>query len=217
MILSCVINLQLVGTLVASTVYFGTAWWLITGVPNICNPELLPEGSQWTCPGIDVFYNASIIWGVVGPLRMFTKLGIYPEQNWFFLIGLLAPIPLWLLARKFPDKKWIRSIHIPLIISATQSMPAARSVNYWTWGAVGVFFNYYIYRKYKGWWGRHTYILSAALDAGLAFMAVLLFFAFQSNDISGPNWWGLTSTDHCPLAKCPTVPGGIDVEACASL
>ncbi|CAI8587040.1 unnamed protein product [Vicia faba] len=198
---------QLVGTVVATTVNFATAWWLLTSIPNICNPALLPEGSPWTCPGDDVFYNASIIWGVIGPQRMFTKDGIYPGMNWFFLIGLLAPVPVWFLARKYPNHKWIELIHLPLIFSGGASIPPARAVNYLSWGAVGILFNFYIYKKYKTWWARHTYILSAGMDAGIAFMGVLLFFALQNYDIFGPAWWGLDGTDHCPLATCPTAPG----------
>jgi len=198
---------QLVGTVVASSVYFGTAWWLLSTIPNICDTSLLPDGSPWTCPGDDVFYNASIIWGVVGPARMFTKKGVYPEMNWFFLIGLVAPVPVWLLSRKFPNKKWIKYINMPIIFAATGGMPPTRSVNYITWGAVGIYFNFYVYRKYKGWWAKHNYILSAALDAGLAFLAILLYFSLQSKEIWGPNWWGLENGDHCPLANCPTAPG----------
>ncbi|KAG4927894.1 hypothetical protein JHK85_054380 [Glycine max] len=97
--------LQLVGTVVASSVHFATAWWLLTSIENICDETLLPKGSPWTCPGDDVFYNASIIWGVVGPKRMFSKDGVYPGMNWFFLNGLLAPLPAWLLSRKFPNHK----------------------------------------------------------------------------------------------------------------
>ncbi|KAA0065735.1 oligopeptide transporter 5-like [Cucumis melo var. makuwa] len=198
---------QLVGTIVSSSVYFGTAWWLLTTIPNICDTEVLPEGSPWTCPGDDVFYNASIIWGVVGPLRMFTKYGVYGQMNWFFLIGLLAPLPIWLISLKFPEKKWIKLINMPIIIGATGGMPPARSVNYITWGIVGIFFNFYVYKKYKGWWARHNYILSAALDAGVAFMGIVIYFTLQSRDIFGPDWWGLEADDHCTLAKCPTAPG----------
>ncbi|KAK0599821.1 hypothetical protein LWI29_008946 [Acer saccharum] len=207
---------QLAGTVVASTVHFGTAWWLLTSVENICNTALLPEGSQWTCPSLDVSYNISIIWGVVGPHRMFTKHGIYPQMNWFFLIGLLAPVPVWLLSRKYPEKKWIKFIHMPVILGGPVNMPSAKAVHYMSWGAVGIFFNYYIYRKFKQWWARHTYILSAALDAGVAFMGVFLFFAFQSLDINGPEWWGLENSDHCPLANCPMAPG-IKVKGCPVL
>ncbi|KAF8030988.1 hypothetical protein BT93_D0237 [Corymbia citriodora subsp. variegata] len=204
---------QLVGTIIATSVYFGTAWWLITSIENICDPSRLPDGSPWTCPNDNVFYSASIIWGVVGPLRMFTKLGVYPELNWFFLIGLLAPVPFWYLSRRFPDKKWIEYINMPIFIGGPMGIPPAGTLNYTSWGVVGIFFNVYVYKRFKGWWGRYNYVLSAALDAGVAFMAVLLFFAFQQVEINGPEWWGLTNDDDCTLARCPTVPG-VKVKGC---
>ncbi|XP_027172321.1 oligopeptide transporter 1-like [Coffea eugenioides] len=204
---------QLIGTLVSASVQFGTAWWLLTSIENICNTSLLPEGSPWTCPGDEVFYNASIIWGVIGPKKMFTKEGVYPEVNWFFLVGLLAPVPVWLLSRKYPEKEWIKLINLPLILGATSSMPPARSINYIAWGAVGIFFNFYIYRRFKGWWAKYAYIMAAALNAGVAFMAILLYFTLQGNGIAGPQWWGLQTDDYCPLATCPTEPG-VKVEGC---
>lgn len=223
MLFVCLINhwyaftfFQLAGTLAASSCYFGTSWWLLTTVKNICDPSKLPKGSPWTCPGDEVFYNASIIWGVIGPLRMFTKHGVYPEMNWFFLVGLLAPIPGWLLSRKFPKVEWLKLINMPVILGATALMPPAKPVHYLMWFAVGIFFNVYVYRQHRAWWGRHNYILSAALDAGVAFMAVLVYFTLQSKGISGPEWWGQDSTDHCPLAKCPTAPG-VKVPGCPVL
>ncbi|PKI56332.1 hypothetical protein CRG98_023351 [Punica granatum] len=109
---------SLVGTPVASSVYFGTAWWLLTTVKHICETSLLPKGGPRTCPRDDVFYNASIIWGV-------------------------------------------------------------------------------------GWWARHNYILSAGLDAGVAFLGVLLYLSLQSRNIFGPEWWGLQADD---TARWPNVP-----------
>lgn len=204
---------QLIGTVVASTCSFSTAWWIINAIPNICDDTKLSPSSPWTCPGYNVFYNASIIWGVISPLRMFTNAGIYPGLNWFFLIGALAPVPVWWLSRKFPEKKWLRLIHVPLMINGTQGIPPAGPVHFWAWGAAGTFFNYYIYNKYRGWWARYNYVLSAALGAGVAVMGVLLFFALQYHDIAGPEWWGLDVDDHCPLSTCPTAPG-IVVHGC---
>ncbi|TYH14848.1 hypothetical protein ES288_A06G253700v1 [Gossypium darwinii] len=204
---------QLVGTVVATSVYFGTAWWLLTTVEHICDPSKLTKGSPWTCPGDDIFYNASIIWGVVGPVRMFGQLGLYSKMNYFFLIGIVAPLPVWILSRMFPEKKWIKLVHMPLIIGGAGALPAARVVNYWCWGSVGVLFNVFVYRRYKGWWARHNYILSAGLDAGVAFMAILCYFTLQMWNVNGPKWWGAQLDDHCPLASCPTAPG-IQVEGC---
>ncbi|KAK4754354.1 hypothetical protein SAY87_002458 [Trapa incisa] len=204
---------QLVGTIVSTSVYFGTGWWLLTTVDGICNPAKLPEGSPWTCPGDDVFYNASIIWGVVGPLRMFGKLGVYYKMNYFFLFGLLSPVPFWYLSRKFPDKKWLRLVNMPVLLNGASGMPLVKAVNYICWGAVGIYFNIYVYNRHKGWWARHNYIMSASLDAGVAFMAILTYFALQTRDINGVSWWGMPLDDHCPLAKCPTSPG-IVVNGC---
>ena len=54
-------------------------WWLLITVEHICDEALLPEGSPWPCPGDNVYYNASIIWGVVGRWRLFITDSIYPE------------------------------------------------------------------------------------------------------------------------------------------
>lgn len=205
--------MKLVGTVIASSVYFGTAWLLLTSIDNICHPSLLPEGSPWTCPGDRVFYSASLILGVVGPLRMFGRLGLYAKTNYFFLIGILAPVPVWLLSHLFPEKKWIKLINMPIIIGGAWAMPIAKAVNYWCWGAMGIFFNIFVYRRFKGWWARHNYVLSAGLDAGVAFMAILSYFTLQDKDINGMQWWGLGIDDHYPLAHCPTAPG-IKVEGC---
>ncbi|KAL9660216.1 hypothetical protein QQ045_025028 [Rhodiola kirilowii] len=204
---------QLVGTIIASSVYFATAWWLLESVEYICQPKNLPPGSPWTCPGDDVFYNASIIWGVVGPMRMFGKLGLYPGMNYFFLIGLLAPVPVYILSCIYPDKHWIKLINMPILIGGAGGMPPARAVNYWCWITVGLFFNFVVYKRFKGWWARHNYILSAGLDAGVAFMAILVYFTLQVRDVNGVKWWGLDLDDHCPLASCPTAPG-INVTGC---
>ncbi|CAN0915801.1 Oligopeptide transporter 5 [Linum grandiflorum] len=207
---------QLVGTVVASLVQFGTTWWILTGIKDICDTAKLPKGSPWTCPGYDVYYSASIIWGVVGPLRIFNVRGVYPQMNWFFLVGTFAPVPVWVLSKKYPEKKWIRMVYTPIILSAMGGLLPAKPIHYLSWGAVGVFFNYYIYSKYKGWWARHTYILSAAMDVGIAFMGLLLYLTLQRKEIYGPQWWGLQADDHCPLAKCPTVPG-IFVKGCPAI
>ncbi|KAL0915417.1 hypothetical protein M5K25_015830 [Dendrobium thyrsiflorum] len=206
---------QLTGTMIASFVSFTITWFLLNTIKHKCDPENLSQGSLWTCPNDDVYYNASIIWGLVGPMRMFGKLGHYSALNLFFLIGLLLPIPFWYLSKVFPRNKLLRYIHIPLIISGSGVLPG-RSVNYIMWGTVGIFFNYYIFKRYKEWWARHTYLLSAALDTGVAFMGIFIFFALQFNNINGIDWWGGVADDYCPLASCPTAPEVV-IEVCPAV
>jgi OPT family oligopeptide transporter len=196
---------QLVGTVVASTVNLVVAYWLLGSIPNICQDALLPADSPWTCPNDRVFFDASVIWGLVGPRRIFGPLGNYGALNWFFLAGAVGPVIVYLLHRAFPSKTWIPMINLPVLIGATSYMPPATAVNYNSWLIIGIIFNFFVFRYRKLWWKRYNYILSAALDAGVAFMAVLLYFSLSMENRS-ISWWG-TAGEHCPLASCPTAKG----------
>ncbi|KAF0906793.1 hypothetical protein E2562_012579 [Oryza meyeriana var. granulata] len=166
---------------------------------------LLPADSPWTCPNDRVFFDASVIWGLVGPRRIFGPLGNYGALNWFFLAGAVGPVIVYALHRAFPSKAWIPMINLPVLIGATGYMPPATALNYNSWLFIGIVFNFFVFRYRKRWWKRHNYILSAALDAGVAFMGVLLYFSLSMENWS-ISWWG-TAGEHCPLASCPTAEG----------
>lgn len=207
----CMYMAQLVGTLVAGTVNLAVAWWMLDSIDNICDVEALHPDSPWTCPKFRVTFDASVIWGLIGPERLFGAHGLYRNLVWLFLIGAILPVPVWVLSKIFPEKKWIPLINIPVISYGFAGMPPATPTNIASWIITGTIFNYFVFKYRKGWWQKYNYVLSAALDAGTAFMGVLLFFALQ-NEGKNLNWWG-TKIDHCPLASCPTAPG-IVVEGC---
>ncbi|KAI9181885.1 hypothetical protein LWI28_019658 [Acer negundo] len=68
---------QVTGTIISSIVNVAASWWLLSAMENICVPEKLPKGSPWTCPGMTVTYDNSVIWGVVGPMRIYYPDGVY--------------------------------------------------------------------------------------------------------------------------------------------
>ncbi|TXG60446.1 hypothetical protein EZV62_015019 [Acer yangbiense] len=207
----CMYTAQLVGTLVAGVVNLGVAWWMLENIENICDVEALHPDSQWTCPKYKVTFDASVIWGLIGPERLFGHGGMYRNLVWLFLIGAVLPVPVWLLSKIFPEKKWIRLINIPVLSFGFAGMPPATPTNIASWLLTGAIFNYFVFRYSKRWWQKYNYVLSAALDAGTAFMGVLLFFALQNEGVN-LKWWG-THVDNCPLASCPTAPG-IAVKGC---
>jgi OPT oligopeptide transporter protein len=63
-------------------------------------------------------------------------------------------------------------------------------MNYLMWGLVGFIFNKWIRSRARGWWLQYNYILSAALDSGLAFGTIVIFFALQMTNKDPPKWWG---------------------------
>ncbi|XP_024969655.1 oligopeptide transporter 4-like [Cynara cardunculus var. scolymus] len=202
---------QFIGTIIAGTINISVAWWLLSTVENICQDQLLAPDSPWTCPSDRVFYDASVIWGLIGPKRIFGSLGPYSALNWFFLGGFLGPLLVYLLHKLFPNQKWIKLINLPVILGSSGYMPPATSVNFNSWAFVGMVFNFFVLRYRKRWWQRYNYVLSAALDAGLAFMGILVYFSLSMSDI-GISWWG-TDGEHCGLADCPTAEGVV-VDGC---
>ncbi|KAL3817877.1 hypothetical protein ACJIZ3_003782 [Penstemon smallii] len=193
---------QVVGTLIAAFVYLGTAWWLMETIPNICDSS---SDTVWTCPGDHVFYDASVIWGLIGPRKIFGDQGTYGMVNWFFLGGAIAPLLVWLAMKAFPKQEWIRLINMPVLIGACGQMPPATAVNYTTWIIVGFLSGYVVYKYRPDLWQRYNYVLSGALDAGLAFMGVVLYICVGSENIS-IDWWG-NDLDGCSYASCPTAKG----------
>ncbi|KAL3525257.1 hypothetical protein ACH5RR_013629 [Cinchona calisaya] len=202
---------QVAGTLVSALVHLGTAWWLMKTVPDICDRAMLPPSSPWTCPTDHVFYDASVIWGLIGPQRTFGNLAYYSAINWAFLLGAIAPVIVWLTCKAFPDQKWIRLISVPVVLAGVINMPPATAVNYNSWIIIAFASGFIAYRYYRNWWSRHNYVLSGALDSGLAFMGVLLYLALDMGHVS-LDWWG-SKADGCPLASCPTAEGVV-VKGC---
>ncbi|EPS65868.1 hypothetical protein M569_08909, partial [Genlisea aurea] len=202
---------QTLGTILAGAVNMVVAWWLLTSIENICDTALLPPGSIWTCPYDRIFYADTVIWGLIGPRRTFGELGNYDPINWFFLAGASGPVAVWLLHRAFPKQSWIPLINLPVLLGSSYFMFPAAPLNYNAWIVIGTAFNFFVFRYRKDWWKRYNYILAAALDAGVAFMSVLIYFSLGKWNV-GIDWWG-SGGDHCDLATCPTAKG-IQVDGC---
>lgn len=204
---------QITGTIISSLVGYATSWWLLSSVENICVPERLPKGSPWTCPGMNYTYAASIVWGAIGPQRIYFPNGQYSKQFYFFLIGLIGPLIIWGASKFFPEKEWIKNINISNLFGGTSSLPVYGVANFWSWTIVRILYNLIVYRNYKDWWASYNYVLAYGLDMGVAFLSLLTSLTLGLNGIYGVDWWGLDIGDHCPLAQCPTAPG-ISVEGC---
>ncbi|CAO3564077.1 unnamed protein product [Mortierella alpina] len=184
---------QIIGTLIAAFINLITANWLLSTRPNICTQE----GYPYTCPGANVFFSASVVWGVIAPERMFGPSSIYHPLMYFFVFGLFIPIPFYIFSRRYPGTI-IDRIHTPVILTSTGIMPPARPYQYANWLVVGFLFQFWAKRYRRDWYHRFNYVLSAALDSGVALAALLIFFTLQMRNIEFPAWWG-TNMNNCPL------------------
>ena len=177
---------QLTASVWSAIIQIAVMNWALGNIPKICDPD---QPNQYTCPGGRVFYTASVIWGAIGPRRIFTGNAIYSSLQWFWLVGALAPLLTWAMARRWPKSIW-RYVNTPVIFGGSGMLPPATVYIYLCWGSVGMFFNYFIKRRYTGWWLQYNYITSAALDCGLILSTIIIFFTLYLTSANEPTWWG---------------------------
>ena len=206
-------KVQMVATLLSSITQIGVLNWMFNHIPNICTPDAI---NGFTCPIARVHFNGSILWGVVGPRRFFGEGALYRPLIWAFLVGLVAPIIIWLIGRRTTDNSIWRKINLPVLFGSLSWIPPAvrlplphsprqnkltpppfstlqTGLNFSVWALVCFLFNSHLRRRAPAWWGKYTMTLSAALDSGLAFGVVIVFFCFLYPGwgwLQNLQWWG---------------------------
>ncbi|KAG0367576.1 hypothetical protein BGZ54_003658 [Gamsiella multidivaricata] len=193
---------QIVSTLISGVINLSTAIWLVETRPNVCTQQ----GYPFTCRSTNTFYSASIIWGAIGPARVFgtTDGALYSSVQWGFIVGAFLPIPFWIATRKFPEVTWLKYVHWPVLLAATSNMPPALPYFYTNGLFLGFIFAFLLRRYRYDWWARYNYLTSAALDTGVAICGLIIFFCIQSWEGAMPFWWGNPESgiiDHCPLGS----------------
>lgn len=176
---------QMLSVFITSFISLAVMNFMIDNVENYCTPE---SRQKFLCPLSNVFFSASVLWGVIGPRRVFG--GLYPILQWCFLLGALLAIPC-ILFKKYAPKKLTKYFQPSLIIGG-MLIYAPYNLSYYTSGVyASVAFMLIIRKKYQAWWEKYNYVLSGALDAGVAFSSIIIFFAVQYDE-RDLNWWGNT-------------------------
>ncbi|KAI2786790.1 hypothetical protein POX_g09184 [Penicillium oxalicum] len=192
---------QMVATLVSSLTQIGVLNWMFAYIPGLCTPQAL---NGFNCPIARVHFNGSVLWGVVGPQRFFGPGGLYRPLVWAFLIGAAAPFAAWLLGRHSKKSFW-RKVNFPILFGSLSWIPPATGLNFSIWALVCFLFNYVIRRRRTAWWEKYAMTLSAALDSGLAFAVVIVFFCLvYPGWVDGFKWWGTEIYKQgCDWTACP--------------
>ncbi|KXT13426.1 hypothetical protein AC579_9906 [Pseudocercospora musae] len=166
----------------------GVTLWMLGNINDICSSD---QKDSFTCPNGRTVFSSSVIWGLVGPGRLYSVGKIYSSLLHFFWLGLLVPVLSW-AAWKYTKKPWIEKLNWPLIFVGTYNVPPATGINYSSWALVNLVFNHWIKNKFFAWWAKYNYILAAAMDFGTAFSGIIIFFAVSYPGYSFPDWWGNT-------------------------
>ncbi|KAK4056147.1 hypothetical protein OIO90_002878 [Microbotryomycetes sp. JL221] len=181
---------QFVSTIVGSLVQVGVKRWLAGNIEGFCRPG---QGAGLSCPPTRQWYSSTVVWGVIGPARLFGHGKLYNAILYFLLIGAVLPLLTWLLAKKYP-KSWVRFINIPVALAGCQYIPPITGINYSSWFLFGFIFQFIMRRKFFQIWSKFNFVLSAGLDAGTGLSLIIIFFALYlpKNGTIFVNWWGNT-------------------------
>lgn len=175
---------QFLGTFVQGLVFLGVVNWSMSNIDGMCEPH---QKQKFTCPSETTYYSASIFWGVIGPKIVFN--GVYPLMKYAFLMGTLAGLA-FIVQKHFAPKLIPKHLEPTVIITGMLNTYAPYNLGYVLPPLyVSFAFMHYIKRRFPAWFSKFTYVTSAALNSGVAFAAIIVFFSVQYKTVD-ISWWG---------------------------
>ncbi|EKD17173.1 uncharacterized protein L3040_005393 [Drepanopeziza brunnea f. sp. 'multigermtubi'] len=180
---------QMVATFISTFICIGVLNFQISEIPDVCEPD---QKNRFTCPGPNKFFTASILWGTLGPQKMFGKNGQYCALLMGFPIGLVLPVIVYYAQKKFPRQEWLRQVHPVVMMYGSLAYAPYNLSNVWPAVPLGWFSMVWLKKRYLGFWSKYNYILSASWSSAIAIAAVIIFFALQLSDREIV-WWGNTA------------------------
>ncbi|KAF8553156.1 small oligopeptide transporter [Imleria badia] len=177
---------QIISTVIAGTTQLLVQSWMFDHIPDMCSSlrARVPKCSQ-----------RHLSYGALLDRKCYFPLAVYTTLLYFFVAGAVSPFISWLLMKRWPNS-FLRYVNFPVIFNGTGLIPPATALNFVPWALVGFIFQFVIRRRYFAWWAKYNYVLSAALDSGLAMSVITIFFTLQypQGGRIGLNtiqkWWG---------------------------
>ncbi|KAM3509506.1 hypothetical protein MY11210_006277 [Beauveria gryllotalpidicola] len=176
---------QILATLLSTIVCTGILKFQMD-IKKVCTAD---APMRFLCPGPNTFFTASVLWGTIGPIRVFGKDGQYRWLLLGFPVGIFLVLMVWSLKKAMPNNRALRQVHVVAAIAGSLHW-APYSFSF-AWGAVPVaWFSWiYIRSRYLAFWSKYNFVLSASFSAAIAISAIVMLFSVQWVD-KKVVWWG---------------------------
>ena len=177
---------QVIPTIVSTFVSTAVLGYQIRDTPDICTPH---ARNKMSCPGTHGFFTSAVLWGTLGPKKMFGNGGFYTMLMIGWPLGIVFTLITWFIQRKFRGHGWVRQIHpIAMLWGAINFSPY--NLSYYI-PSVWIAWLSWIWckRRFLGFWSKYNFVLSAAFGAGVSVAAVVLYFALDMHGVEF-DWWG---------------------------
>ncbi|KAF9929288.1 hypothetical protein FBU30_001718 [Linnemannia zychae] len=183
---------QVWGTVIGGILNYVTMILIINSKREYLDGTSNDPNGLWTGMGAQLLWGSALVYGALGPQRMFSSKGSYHFIYWGFLIGAVIPVIQWMLSKKFPNIKWAL-FNVTIFAGGMSAFPGGMIVGVVSSFAVFLFWRVWLFRYHKEIWSKYTFILSAALDTGAA-LTGLAIFIFLSGGVNSklyamfPSW-----------------------------
>jgi OPT oligopeptide transporter protein. len=94
---------QVIATIVAGFVSIGVNAWALANIENICETD---QAAGFNCEGYTTFFTSSVIWGAIGPKRLFSSGQMYNATLIWIPGGCVVACSILLGFKIFP-KVWV--------------------------------------------------------------------------------------------------------------
>ncbi|KIK49247.1 hypothetical protein CY34DRAFT_20248 [Suillus luteus UH-Slu-Lm8-n1] len=137
-------------------------------------------------------YNSqAIAWGGLAH-KLFSSGQRYQWVPLSYLIGLVAPLPFWIVHCYWPRLR-MDYYYIPIICYYIGALSAGINSSVVSYYVVSFLCQWWLRTRYPRWFVKYNYLVGAALDGGTQVMVFILSFAVQGATGKAhliPEWWG---------------------------
>ncbi|EMF12399.1 OPT superfamily oligopeptide transporter [Sphaerulina musiva SO2202] len=180
---------QMWGTAIVPLVNYGVTRLVLDNIDHAMLKGI-KHSVSWNALGTKAWYSASILWGVIGPGRMFGSGSEYNFVYYGALIGFLVVVLTYYLQRWMPNLETEYYLNAPIFFQSFSEIPIAPMTSFFSGFIASLVFMGYILRRHPVWWANYNYLLAMALACGVAFQGLVMAFAFNMPRVDFPNWWG---------------------------
>ncbi|KAK3372999.1 OPT oligopeptide transporter protein-domain-containing protein [Lasiosphaeria ovina] len=176
---------QMVPTLTSTLISIAVLQYQVH-IEGICTKD---APFRFTCPGPNTFFTAAVLWGTVGPRKIWGVGGQYASTLVGFPLGIVIVVFFFYLNRKWPRNSILRNTHPVVMIAGALSWSPYNLVYLWPAVPVSAFSWLYLKKRFLPFWSKYNYVTSAAFSCAIAISGIVIFFALQLSEIE-LDWWG---------------------------
>ncbi|KAG2157244.1 OPT oligopeptide transporter protein-domain-containing protein [Suillus clintonianus] len=180
---------QIIGTLLGAVLNYVLMNSIIDSQREIL---LSVQGTNiWSGQQPQSYNSQAIAWGGLAH-ELFSTGQRYQWVPLSYLIGLVAPLPFWIIHRYWPKLR-MDYYYTPIICSFIGWLCVGINSSLLSYFTVAFLSQWWLRTRYPRWFVKYNYLVGAALDGGTQVMVFILSFAVQGAAGSAhlfPEWWG---------------------------